>query len=63
VSQLVPGLHASMAVNSFPAVNHQHEFAAHCVSAQGDATLLDAVRAMSLTALSLAADPGLLTRQ
>jgi amidohydrolase len=63
VSQLVPGLHASMAVNSFPAVNHQHEFAAHCVSPQGDATLLDAVRAMSLTALSLAADPGLLTRE
>ncbi|MEO6821981.1 MAG: M20 family metallopeptidase [Candidatus Nanopelagicales bacterium] len=63
VSQLVPGLHASMAVGSYPAVNHQHEFAAHCVGAQGDATLIEAVKAMSLTALALAADPGLLTRE
>ncbi|HET8969796.1 MAG TPA: amidohydrolase [Candidatus Nanopelagicales bacterium] len=59
VSQLVPGLHANLAVHSWPAVNHQHEFAAHCVGPQGDATLLDAVKAMSLTALELAANPGL----
>lgn len=59
VSQLVPGLHANMAVHSWPAVNHQHEFAAHCVSPAGDRTLLDAVKAMSLTALAVAADPAL----
>ncbi len=59
VSQRVPGLHANLAVHSWPAVNHQHEFAAHCVSPAGDATLLDSVRAMSLTALELAADPSL----
>lgn len=59
VSQLVPGLHANLAVHSWPAVNHQHEFAAHCVSPAGDRTLLEAVKAMALTALELAADPDL----
>ena len=62
ISQLVPGLHANLAVHSWPAVNHQHEFAAHCVSPLGDRTLLDSVKAMALTALELAADPALLTR-
>lgn len=61
VSQLVPGLHANMGVGSYPAVNHQHEFAAHCVGPAGDATLIDAVKAMSLTAAALGADPALLT--
>ena len=32
VSQRVPGLHADMAVYCYPAVNHQHEFAAACVT-------------------------------
>jgi amidohydrolase len=59
ISQLVPGLHANMAVYSWPAVNHQHEFAAHCVGPKGDATLLDAVKAISLTALEFAANPAL----
>lgn len=59
ISQRVPGLHANLAVHSWPAVNHQHEFAAHCVSPAGDATLLDSIKAMALTALELAANPSL----
>ena len=59
VSQLVPALHADMAVHSWPAVNHQHEFAAHCVGPRGDHTLLEGAKAMALTALAFAADPGL----
>ncbi|MGH3495923.1 MAG: M20 family metallopeptidase [Nocardioidaceae bacterium] len=59
VSQRVPGLHADLAVHSWPAVNHQHEFAAHCVSPQGDATLVEGAKAMALTALAFAADPEL----
>jgi amidohydrolase len=57
VSQLVPGLHADMAVHSWPAVNHQHDFAAHCVTPVGDRTMLDGAKAMVLTALAYAADP------
>jgi metal-dependent amidase/aminoacylase/carboxypeptidase family protein len=62
VSQLVPAVHADLAVHSWPAVNHQHEFAAHCVSPAGDRTMLEGAAALALTALVVAADPGLLTR-
>jgi amidohydrolase len=60
VSQLVPALHADLAVHSWPAVNHQHEFAAHCVSPAGDRTLLEGATALALTALVVADDPSLL---
>jgi amidohydrolase len=60
VSQRVPGLHADMAVYSYPAVNHQHEFAAACRSPEGDKTMLDGAKALALTALAVAADPGIL---
>lgn len=60
VSQRVPGLHADMAVHSYPAVNHQHEFAAACRSPEGDQTMLDGAKALALTALAVAADPGIL---
>jgi amidohydrolase len=61
VSQLVPGLHADMAVHSWPAVNHQHEFAAHCVTPAGDRTMLDGAKALALTALAVANDPAVLS--
>jgi amidohydrolase len=60
VSQLVPALHADLAVHSWPAVNHQHEFAAHSISPAGDRTMLDGAKAMALTALAYAADPSIL---
>ena len=63
VSQLVPGLHADLAVHSWPAVNHQHEFAAACVGETGDRTMLDGAKALALTALAVAADPGVLARE
>jgi amidohydrolase len=59
VSQLVPALHADMAIHSWPAVNHQHEFAAHCVTPAGDRTMLDGAKAMALTALAYAVDPSI----
>ncbi|MFZ5870000.1 MAG: amidohydrolase [Actinomycetota bacterium] len=62
VSQVLPGLHANVAVLSWPAVNHQHEFAAHCVTPQADETLLQSAGALALTALALARDPAVLTR-
>lgn len=60
VSQLVPALHTDLAVHSWPAVNHQHEFAAHSVTPAGDRTMLEGANAMALTALAYAADPGIL---
>jgi amidohydrolase len=62
VSQRLPGLHANMAVHSWPAVNHQHEFAAHCTTDAADRTLLDAAAALALTALAVGSDPGTLER-
>ena len=63
VSQLVPGLHADLAVHTWPVVNHQHEFAAACVSETGDRTMLDGAKALALTALAVASDPGVLARE
>jgi amidohydrolase len=57
VSQRVPGLHADMAVYCHPAVNHQHEFAAACITPEGDRTMLEGAKALALTALAVAADP------
>jgi hypothetical protein len=51
-----------MAVHSWPAVNHQHEFAAHCTTDAADRTLLDAAAALALTALAVGSDPGTLER-
>ena len=59
VSQLVPALHADLAVHSWPVVNHQREFAAHCVGPDGDRTLIDGAKAMALTALAFAENPAL----
>jgi amidohydrolase len=63
VSQLVPGLHADLAVHTWPVVNHQHEFAAACVGEAGDRTMLDGAKALALTALGVAADPTVLDRR
>ncbi len=62
VSQRVPGLHADLAVYSFPAVNHQHEFAAACVSPEGDKTMLEAAKALALTALAVGRNPDMVKR-
>lgn len=60
VSQVLPGLHADMTIRAWPAVNHTHEFAAHCVTEDADRTVLDAVGALALTALAVARQPALL---
>ena len=62
VSQIVPAIHADLAVHSWPAVNHQHEFAAHCVTEQGDRTMLEGAMALALTAIAVAADPSIIAR-
>lgn len=54
VSQLVPAIHPYVGIGSLPALNHQPEFAAHCVGGDAEKALLDAATALAWTALDIA---------
>ncbi len=53
VSQVVPAIHPYIGIGSLPALNHQREFAAHCVGADAERALLDAATALAWTALDV----------
>lgn len=55
VSQVVPAIHPYVGIGSLPALNHQPEFAAHCVGGNAEKALLDAATALAWTALDVAA--------
>ena len=67
VSLVVPSIHPLIGINSLPAVNHQPEFAAHCITADADKALEDGALAMAWTCIDLATDrelrDRLMTRQ
>jgi metal-dependent amidase/aminoacylase/carboxypeptidase family protein len=67
VSLVVPSIHPMIGINSLPAVNHQPEFAAHCITADADKALEDGALAMAWTCIDLATDrelrDRLMTRQ
>jgi amidohydrolase len=54
VSSQLPSIHPYISINSLPAVNHQPEFTAHCVTEDADNALLDGALAMAWTAIDLA---------
>jgi amidohydrolase len=56
VSLTIPSIHPMIGINSLPAVNHQPEFAAHCVTADADKALVDGALAMAWTCIDLATD-------
>ena len=58
VSVAVPSIHPLMSIDSLPAVNHQAEFAAHCISPAGDRAVTDAATAMACTVIDLATTDG-----
>ncbi|MEU7045566.1 amidohydrolase [Streptomyces varsoviensis] len=58
VSRVLPAIHPYLGIGSLPAVNHQKEFAAHCVGAEADRAVLDGATAMALTTAAVAADAG-----
>jgi amidohydrolase len=62
VSRALPAIHPSISIDSLPAVNHQREFTAHCVSPAAEQALLDGAVAMAWTALDAAADERLRAR-
>jgi amidohydrolase len=61
VSLAVPSIQPFIGINSLPAVNHQPEFAAHCITPDADKALLDGALAMAWTAIDAAADAALRT--
>ena len=54
VSRAMPSIHPMIGINSLPAVNHQPEFTAHCVTADADKALIDGAMAMAWTCVDLA---------
>ncbi|RIK11232.1 MAG: amidohydrolase [Acidobacteria bacterium] len=60
LSYLVPSIHPMIGINSLPAVNHQPEFAQHCVSEAGDKAVVDGATALAWTTLDLALDTSLM---
>ena len=62
VSLVVPSIHPFSGIDSLPAVNHQPEFAAHCVTEVADKAIIDGATAMAWTAIDIAADEPLRQR-
>ena len=54
VSLAMPAIHPAIGIDSLPAVNHQPEFAAHCVTEAADKAIIDGALAMAWTAVDLA---------
>ncbi|MGH9743167.1 MAG: amidohydrolase, partial [Candidatus Acidiferrum sp.] len=54
VSLAMPSIHPMIGINSLPAVNHQPEFAAHCVTQDADKALVDGAMAMAWTCIDMA---------
>jgi amidohydrolase len=62
VSLALPSIHPSIGIDSLPAVNHQPEFTAHCVTAAADKAVMDGAVAMAWTAIDAATDQQLRER-
>ncbi len=56
VSLLMPTIHPMLGLDCKPAVNHQPEFAAHCVTPEADRSTLDGAIAMAWTCADAAAE-------
>lgn len=54
VSKVVPSIHPMLGISCLPAVNHQKEFAAHTLTADGDRAMFDGAVAMAWTVIDLA---------
>ncbi|WP_209370729.1 M20 family metallopeptidase [Brevibacterium renqingii] len=56
VSRVVPAIHPMIDIDCGPAVNHQPEFAAHCVSAPADRAAIEGGLSMAWTVIDVATD-------
>jgi amidohydrolase len=62
ISLALPSIHPMIGIASLPAVNHQPEFTAHCITEAADQAAVDGAVAMAWTAIDVAADPDLRNR-
>jgi amidohydrolase len=62
VSLVVPTIHPLIGIEAGGAVNHQHEFAAACITPSADAAVRDGALALAWTAIDAAIDPSLRER-
>jgi amidohydrolase len=62
VSLALPSIHPMIGINSLPAVNHQPEFTAHCITEAADRAIVDGALAMAWTAIDIATDANLRQR-
>lgn len=53
ISLAIPSIHPMIGIDSLPAVNHQPEFTAHCVTEAADKALWDGALAMAWTAIDM----------
>lgn len=56
VSRAIPSIHPYLGIDSLPAINHQPEFAAHCVTASADKAVRDGALIMAWTVVDIALD-------
>jgi amidohydrolase len=54
VSLVIPSIHPMIGIGSLPAVNHQPEFTAHCITGAADKAMIDGALAMAWTCIDLA---------
>lgn len=57
ISLAIPSIHPMLGIDSLPAVNHQPEFAAACVTETADRALRDGAIGMAWSVVDLANDP------
>ncbi|HUN60078.1 MAG TPA: M20 family metallopeptidase [Candidatus Binataceae bacterium] len=62
VSLRFPAIHPIIGIKSLPAVNHQPEFTAHCITEEGDRAVIDGAISLAWTAIDAATDPDLRSR-
>jgi len=62
VSLAVPSIHPMIGIDSLPAVNHQPEFTAHCVSPAAERALVEGAIGLAWTVVGLAADASIRER-
>ena len=55
VSEVLPAIHPFIGIPSLPAVNHQPEFAAACITAAADQAVIDGALSLAWTAIDAAA--------
>ena len=62
ISLAMPAIHPMIGLNSLPAVNHQPEFTAHCITPAADQAVRDGALALAWTAVDMAGDDALRQR-